>query len=649
MTTKVALFCGGRGSATIIREFLRMPEVELALLVNAYDDGLSTGALRDFIPGMLGPSDFRKNFSYLLDPHSKNQYALKTLIEYRLPMTFSADAAARIRDFAETGARDGIDPKIGELLAALDPRTTVEVRGLLKQFFDYAATGGRSFDFRDCALGNLLFAGAYLRQGRNFNAAGEAMSRLVSSRAVLVNVSNGENRILMALKADGALLAHEAEIVGPQSPAPITGLYFLPQQIPAEELMTLDGLSLERKREWLAERDSPPQLSEEARRFLRDADAIVYGPGTQHSSLLPSYRIAAPALKSSRARIKALIVNLAPDHDIQNFTASGLADVMLEYAGDPENEARIVTHILIQHPRRRGSGPSLDPGALEGRTAWRGAIVVPGSFRNEILPQVHNGRAVAGAVVNLLEHDGAREQRPSLEIFYDLAQRPAAGPALVEEFLEFDWCEHFRRVVLRVHGAELPELPPLPDHLAIERWGDAGGRFPEIGIAADWLRAGGADYLATITGDGEYRLRDIAFGVKVLEQSSFGAVYGSRTQSRRQFRHSLRSVYGEKGLAYFASFAGAFLLSVAFAAGFGVIFSDPLTGFRIYRRRRMAGIEQALGRARRSATPTTITRMLVRNHVEIAELPVQYRTFAGFTDPRTRLKRGMSNLLGLLR
>ena len=38
MTTKVALFCGGRGSATIIRELLRTPEVQLALLVNAYDD-----------------------------------------------------------------------------------------------------------------------------------------------------------------------------------------------------------------------------------------------------------------------------------------------------------------------------------------------------------------------------------------------------------------------------------------------------------------------------------------------------------------------------------------------------------------------------------------------------------------------------------
>ena len=61
--TRIVLFCGGRGSATIIRALLRQSDVELTLLVNAYDDGLSTGALRNFIPGMLGPSDFRKNLS----------------------------------------------------------------------------------------------------------------------------------------------------------------------------------------------------------------------------------------------------------------------------------------------------------------------------------------------------------------------------------------------------------------------------------------------------------------------------------------------------------------------------------------------------------------------------------------------------------
>ena len=58
---KISLFCGGRGSSALIRELLTWPQVELSLLVNAYDDGLSTGEIRDLFPGLLGPSDFRKN------------------------------------------------------------------------------------------------------------------------------------------------------------------------------------------------------------------------------------------------------------------------------------------------------------------------------------------------------------------------------------------------------------------------------------------------------------------------------------------------------------------------------------------------------------------------------------------------------------
>src|ERR1700689_2079819 len=84
MSTRIVLFCGGRGSGTIIRALLRHSDVELTLLVNAYDDGLSTGALHSFIPGMLGPSDFRKNLSYLFGNYSHAQYALKSLMEHRL-------------------------------------------------------------------------------------------------------------------------------------------------------------------------------------------------------------------------------------------------------------------------------------------------------------------------------------------------------------------------------------------------------------------------------------------------------------------------------------------------------------------------------------------------------------------------------------
>src|SRR3982750_4870134 len=123
MSMRIALFCGGRGRATIIRALLRRTDIELTLLVNGYDDGLSTGALRTFIPGMLGPSDFRKNLSYLFGNYSQSQYALKSLMEYRLP-----GETGPLQRFAETGNLLPLEEPAKGWFAQLVPETSLRMR-----------------------------------------------------------------------------------------------------------------------------------------------------------------------------------------------------------------------------------------------------------------------------------------------------------------------------------------------------------------------------------------------------------------------------------------------------------------------------------------------------------------------------------------
>ena len=223
---RIVLFCGGRGSATIIRALLRRTDVELTLIVNAFDDGHSTGALRNFIPGMLGPSDFRNNLSYLFGNYSQAQYALKSLMEYRLP---GGEEIQRLAHFAAADDGAVLGEPLSSWFAQLSPRTLKEVRGLLSRFFAHAA--GAGFDYRDCSLGNLVFAGAYLLHGEDFNAAAAEVGKLVGTRARLLNVGTQQNRVLVGLKQDGTLLPSEAELVGPQSASPIINLYLLTGQL----------------------------------------------------------------------------------------------------------------------------------------------------------------------------------------------------------------------------------------------------------------------------------------------------------------------------------------------------------------------------------------------------------------------------------
>ena len=78
---KIVLINGGRGASNIINYLIKNSSYEINSIVNAYDDGKSTGVIRDFFK-ILGPSDIRKVQSILLDiqwnAYLINHHHLKT-------------------------------------------------------------------------------------------------------------------------------------------------------------------------------------------------------------------------------------------------------------------------------------------------------------------------------------------------------------------------------------------------------------------------------------------------------------------------------------------------------------------------------------------------------------------------------------------
>src|SRR5512132_832940 len=82
----VVLFSGGTGTNSITEALLRQQSIALTILINAYDDGHSTGRLRRFIPDMLGPSDVRKNVNRLMPVEERSQRALRAISDHRLPV-----------------------------------------------------------------------------------------------------------------------------------------------------------------------------------------------------------------------------------------------------------------------------------------------------------------------------------------------------------------------------------------------------------------------------------------------------------------------------------------------------------------------------------------------------------------------------------
>ena len=116
---------------------------------------------------MLGPSDFRKNLSYLFGNYSQAQYALKNLMEYRLAGAQRDREAGAASPAAATPSAGRAAGRLVRATAAGDAASGCAGCCRASSPMPPAA----DFDYRDCSLGNLVFAGAYLQHGEDFNAA----------------------------------------------------------------------------------------------------------------------------------------------------------------------------------------------------------------------------------------------------------------------------------------------------------------------------------------------------------------------------------------------------------------------------------------------------------------------------------------------
>lgn len=403
-TLRVALFCGGRGSASITRALLSRSDVRLSLIINGFDDGRSTGVVRKLIPGLLGPSDFRKNLSYVLNPQVPQQMALRRLVETRLTGSRQLFGTDGLVGFALHGDIARLSPHLSQPLSWLDGQCRERIREHLHRFLAYVVGNERVLACRDISVGNLLFAGIYL-ETRDFNAAIRRFSGLCSTEAEILNVTDGACRWLVALKENGELLACESDIVGHQSPAPIASLYLLEHPIGPTVQPRLAPLSLQQKHAWLHERDMPVDMSTEAASAIVGADLIIYGPGTQHSSLLPSYRVAAAVIRRSRARLKVLVINLDMDHDIQGLSATDILDRTLASMQDPCNENRVITHAIYNTaPNEQRDNVGIEFEKLSDVSSYRGVSIIAGNYRDPKQPTIHHGPRVVDRVFELLGH-----------------------------------------------------------------------------------------------------------------------------------------------------------------------------------------------------------------------------------------------------
>ncbi len=643
----VAVFCGGRGSSSLIRELIKRENIKLTLLINAYDDGLSTGELRRLVPGLLGPSDIRKNVSYLIDLYSDSQYALLDFFNYRIPKDIKPEQEPFIIKFFKEGITDNeknkyIPSSMTSICDRLEKKVRVQLFNYISYFFEYMRRTKTKYELADFSIGNLIYAGIFIATGKDNNKTIDVFSDLfvLNKDVDVLNVTSGENLVLVGLKKDGEFLERESAIVSEQSSVPIARLFLLEKYLTAAQCKKLDDMEFDQKLKYLASLSVAPKISSGAKKAIKDADIIIYGPGTQHSSLLPSYltKGVPEAIAANKHAKKLLVINILEDYDIQGLTAHDLVDNVLYYMGGNNKNSEYITHALytktLSPQRIKLRNEELIPNY--GEAAW-----VVDTFERYADAGIHMGSKLIDKVIEISD-DAIQATKPKVDIMLSFHKRTKAIPDIISELKDLNWSNEFSEITL--HLQELSgNIQKLPPKVNIKT-------HPDEEIETDafktWLNTEDSAYFIALTGDGVYRMRDVFNAIHFLSLSDFSAILGSRNQDKKQMLKSVNYAYGNSKLWYFLGNLAFYINTTIYMMKYQKVFSDPLTGFRVYKKAAFSDSKKLL--RKKKISQFSIMAFLLKNGANVAELPIFYRTYSGFTDKSWRLKTAIKSTLSIL-
>lgn len=314
----VAVINGGRGAAGLITALLKKPNINLTSIVNAYDDGKSTGEIRKFF-GMLGPSDIRKVQELMLPKDDPNHKTYKGLFNHRFSKNIKReDAINEIKGFlANENA-----PLVGFKLESLYVRN--HIKKFLNNFINclniIEKLKDLVFNFEDCSIMNCIYAGAFLHFNRNISDSTLFFGKLFNLTGNVI-ATNIENKYLVGLRENGEMLYSEAEIVELRSNVRIERIYLLDDPLHKNEF---EKLSATEKRHYLNQHNCHVPISQSVALALKQADLIIYSAGTQHSSLYPSYISTglSESIANNKKALKIFVTNIGADYETPKYKAS---------------------------------------------------------------------------------------------------------------------------------------------------------------------------------------------------------------------------------------------------------------------------------------------------------------------------------------
>src|SRR5581483_8398338 len=428
---------------------------------------------------------------------------------------------------------------------------------------------------------NAVLAGLFAEHD-DFPAAVAAYQGLVGLEHQRVcNATRGEDLWLSA-RAGELYCPDEGTLVTGTLPAPISDLFLLPRD---QHRLVYSG-----REEWLtqdqlggdpAEAEALPLLDPAVAERIAAADVIVYGPGTQHSSLLPTYLTIGlgEAIAANGKATKLFVANVDRDND--QHPEETIVDGLRKFGFFMSRRCvvdlpfeHLVSRVLVPHE----AGDHL--GELPWHVEVRRAVWADPSGR-------HSGPAVQeeiASVVRLRTGDQLPGDSGLATIVVPvLNERRHIDTALQElRYLDLSALGLVHEIVVVDGGSTdgtAEFLRSEPDITLIEAPCKGRGAAVRAGLA----KARG-EFVVVFPADNEYDEGAVVSVLGELQREPEAAVLASRTLGGSSAGQRLRHVYTDNRMLYLLSHWGGVAVTLLLMLRLDRVVSDPLSGVRGARR-----------------------------------------------------------------
>jgi len=298
----ITIFTGGTGSISLQQGIKSIyPAAKINCIVNAYDDGKSTGTCRRVF-NVLGPSDIRKNHY--------TQYMNKLTPDKKVEEFFTSrvDLSNKTKNEIKEILVNTFNPlKKHSLLLAAES---------INFFVDNLDVEKEQENLKDFNIANIFYAGAMQYYSQNEeNSIQNFISEIARIFELEDNVilNSEENLYLTAKTRKGTILDSEGQIVSWDHESDIIDEVFF----------------VNHENSQIAHF---PVISDLAKKTIEESDLIIYSAGTQWSSLIPTYKTIGLNSALSKTRCpKILIVNNVIDYDMTGLSFGGMIKTILRY------------------------------------------------------------------------------------------------------------------------------------------------------------------------------------------------------------------------------------------------------------------------------------------------------------------------------